>query len=321
MKFNARTTLVILGLLTLLGAAYMSVGVLDMSPTRQVTRLTLMLNTSGGLMPTSEVTMRGIKVGRVTGIQATTTGLAVSMELDRAHPVPADSAVSVENLSAAGEQYIDFKPKLIAPPYFSDRAVIPADRVAQMVTGSDLLTKANALMSALNLDQVHTIINNAAAAFAGNDDTVDSLATTAGLTAKVIHDDKQLLATLFNNVSTFTTNLGDINAGEVISETGKLLPRSVPAFLRMIREIETLSHTGVGVVGPDDPAGVLVTKLGQWIDMLAGPLSTFTTVLQPAVAPLRPIKVDAGHWLDFWESTFNDTGGVRVQLNVPEWHR
>ena len=321
MKFNARTTLVILGLLTLLGAAYMSVGVLGMSPTRQVTRLTLMLNSSGGLMPTSEVTMRGIKVGRVSGIQATTTGLAVSMDLDRAHPVPADSAVSVENLSAAGEQYIDFKPKLIAPPYFSDGSVIPADRVAPMVTGSDLLSKANALMSALNLDQVHTIINNAAAAFAGNDDTIDSLATTAGLTAKVIHDDKQLLATLFTNVSTFTTNLGDINAGEVISETGKLLPRSVPAFLRMIHEIETLSHTGVGVVGPDDPAGVLVTKLGQWIDMLAGPLSTFTTVLQPAVAPLRPIKVDAGHWLDFWESTFNDTGGVRVQLNVPEWHQ
>jgi phospholipid/cholesterol/gamma-HCH transport system substrate-binding protein len=321
MKFNARTTLVILGLLTLLGAAYMAVGVLDMSPTRQATRLTLMLNTSGGLMPTSDVTMRGIKVGRVTGIETTTTGLVVSIDLDRAHPVPADSAISVENLSAAGEQYIDFKPKLIAPPYFSDGTLIPADRVAPMVTGADLLSKANALMSALNLDQVHTVINNAAAAFAGNDNNIDSLATTAGLTAKVIHDDKQLLATLFANISTFTTNLGDINAGEVISETGKLLPRSVPAFLGMVREIETLSHTGVGVVGPDDPAGVLVTKLGQWIDMLAGPLSTFTTVLQPAVAPLRPIKVDAGHWLDFWESTFNNTGGVRVQLNVPEWHQ
>jgi len=227
----------------------------------------------------------------------------------------------VENLSAAGEQYIEFKPKLIAPPYFSDGTVIPADRVAPMVTGSDLLTKANALMSALNLDQVHTIINNMSAAFAGNDDTLDSLATTAGLTAKVVHDDKQLLATLFNNISTFTTNLGEINAGEVISETGKLLPRSVPAFLRMIHEIETLSHTGVGVVGPDDPAGVLVTKLGQWIDILAGPLSTFTTILQPAVAPLHDIKVDAGHWLDFWESTFNDSGGLRVQLNVPEWHQ
>lgn len=321
MKFGARATLAILAVMTLAGAAYMAIGVLDISPTKQVTRLTLMLNTSGGLMPTSEVTMRGIKVGRVTGIETTTTGLAVSIDLDRAHPVPADSAISVENLSAAGEQYIDFKPKLIAPPYFSDGTVIPADRVAPMVTGADLLTKANALMSALNLDQVHTIIDNVSAAVGGNDDTVDSLATTAGLTAKVIHDDKQLMATLFSNVATMTTNLGDINAGEVISDTGKLLPRSVPAFLRMIHEIETLSHTGVGVVGPDDPAGVLVAKLSRWLDMLAGPLSTFTTVLEPAVAPLHDIKVDAGHWLDFWESTFNDTGGMRVQLNVPEWHR
>jgi phospholipid/cholesterol/gamma-HCH transport system substrate-binding protein len=321
MKFNARITLAILAVMTLLGAVYMSVGVLDISPTKQVTRLTLLLNTSGGLMPTSDVTMRGIKVGRVTGIETTTTGLAVSIDLDRAHPVPADSPISVENLSAAGEQYIDFKPKLIAPPYFTDGAVIPADRVAPMVTGSDLLTKVNALMSALNIDQVHVIISNAAAAFADNDSAIDSLATTAGLTAKVIHDDKQLLATLFSNISTFTTNLGEINAGEVISETGKLLPRSVPAFLRLVHEIEILSHTGVGVVGPDDPAGVLVAKLGEYVDTLAGPLSTFTTVLQPAVAPLRPIKIDAGHWLDFWESTFNDTGGLRVQLNVPAWHQ
>jgi len=289
MKFNARITLAILAVMTLLGAAYMAVGVLDISPTKQVTRLTLLLNTSGGLMPTSDVTMRGIKVGRVTGIETTTTGLAVSIDLDRAHPVPADSPISVENLSAAGEQYIDFKPKLIAPPYFTDGAVIPADRVAPMMTGSDLLTKVNALMSALNIDQVHVIISNAAAAFADNDSAIDSLATTAGLTAKVIHDDKQLLATLFSNISTFTTNLGEINAGEVISETGKLLPRSVPAFLRLVHEIEILSHTGVGVVGPDDPAGVLVAKLGEYVDTLAGPLSTFTTVLQPAVAPLRPI--------------------------------
>jgi phospholipid/cholesterol/gamma-HCH transport system substrate-binding protein len=321
MKFNARTTLAILVAMTLAGAAYMSFGVLDMGPTKQLTRLTLLLNSSGGLMPTSEVTMRGIKVGRVTGIQTTTTGLAVSIDVDREHPVPADSAISVENLSAAGEQYIDFRPKLIAPPYFTDGTVIPADRVAPIVTASDLLTKANVLFTALNLDQIKAIINNMSAVFAGNDDTIDSLATTAGLTAKVIQDDKQLLATLFSNFSTFTNNMGELNAGEVISETGKQLPRSVPAFLQLIHEIETLSHSGVGVLGPTDPAGILVAKIGEYLDLLAGPLSTFATVLQPALAPLRPIKVDAGHWLDFWESTFNDTGGVRVQLNVPEWHQ
>ncbi|CPR13248.1 organic solvent resistance ABC transporter periplasmic protein [Mycobacterium bohemicum DSM 44277] len=321
MKFNARITLVILTALTLLGAAYMAVGVLDMSPTRQATRLTLLLNTSGGLLPTSEVTMRGIKIGRVTGIRTTTTGLAVSIDVDRSHPIPANSAISVENLSAAGEQYVDFKPKLIAPPYFSDGAVIPADRVAPMVTGSDLFTKANALISALNPDYAHTVVTNISGALAGNDDTLDSLATTAALTAKVIRDDKQLMATLFSNISTLTTNLGDLGAAEIISHTGQELPRTVPAFLKLIHEIEVLSHSGVGVIGPGDPVGVLIDKLSEYVDELAGPLSTFATVLEPAVAPLRPIKVDAGHWLDFWESTFNDTGGLRVQLNVPEWHQ
>ncbi|KAA0108966.1 MlaD family protein [Mycolicibacterium sp. P1-5] len=321
MKFNARTTLAILVVMTLAGAAYMSFGVLDMGPTKQANRLTLLLNSSGGLMPTSEVTMRGIKVGRVTGIQTTATGLAVSMDVDRKYQVPADSVISVENLSAAGEQYIDFRPKLIAPPYFADGAVIPPDRVAPIVTASDLLTKANVLFTALNLDQIHGIINDMSAAFKGNDETIDSLVVTAGLTAKVIRDDKELMSTLFSNVSTFTTNLGDLHAGEIISQTGKMLPKSVPAFLQLIHQIEILSHTGIGVIGPQDPAGILVAKFGEWLDMLAGPLSTFATILQPAMAPLHDIKIDAGHWLDFWESTFNDTGGVRVQLNVPEWHQ
>jgi phospholipid/cholesterol/gamma-HCH transport system substrate-binding protein len=320
MKFNARTTLAILVVMTLAGAAYMSFGVLDMGPTKHITRLTLLLNSSGGLMPTSEVTMRGIKIGRVSDIQTTATGLAVSIDVDREHPVPADSAIRVENLSAAGEQYIDFRPKLIAPPYFTDGAVIYPDRVAPIVTASELFTKANVLFTALDLDQIKAIIDDMSEAFAGNDHAIDSLAVTAGLTAQVIHDDKELLATLFSNVSTFTTNLGRLNAGEIISQTGKILPRSIPAFLQLIHQIEILSHTGVGVVGPNDTVGILLAKVGEWLDMLAGPVSTFATVLAPAVAPLHDIKVDGGHWLDFWESTFNNTGGVRVQLNVPPWH-
>ncbi len=321
MKFNARTTLVLLAVMTLLGALYMSIGVLDISPTKKVTRLTLLLNTSGGLLPTSDVTMRGIKIGRVTGIRTTATGLAVSMDIDQASQVPADSRIAVENLSAAGEQYVDFKPKVIAPPYLSDGAVIPADRVAPMVTGSELLTKVNALISALNPDDLRTIVTNVSEALDGNDGTLDSLATTAGLAAKVVRDDKQILTTLFSNISALTSNLGTVDAGQVISQTGTLLPKTVPAFLRLVKEFENLSYSGSGLLGPGDPGGVLIAKISEYMDELAEPLGTFATVLQPAVAPLHDVKVDAGHWLDFWESTFNDQGALRVQLNVPEWHQ
>lgn len=321
MKFNPGVTLVILAILTLVGAGYMSLGVLDIGPTKQFTRLTLMLDTSGGLLPTSQVTMRGIKVGRVTGIHTTQSGLAVSIDVDSAYLVPADSEVSVQNLSVAGEQYIDFAPAIIEPPYFTDGMVIPADRVEPVVTVSDLLARANALLSVVDPAAVNTIVTNISQAMAGNDDILDSLATTSDLFAQMVEENKQLLATLFGNISTLTTGMDDLKVGAVISETGTLLPDAVPAFLRLIRQFDGLSGAGESIFGPGDPAGELVAKLSEYIDMLAGPLSTFATVLEPATAPLRDVKVDAGHWLDFWESTFNDSGGLRVQVNVPELHQ
>jgi phospholipid/cholesterol/gamma-HCH transport system substrate-binding protein len=318
-KVNARLTLVILAILTLFGTGYMWLGVLDMGPTKRFTHLTLMLNSSGGLLPTSPVTMRGINVGRVTGIQTTRTGLAVSLDLDATHPVPANSQVSVQNLSAAGEQFIDFTPTVIAPPYFTDGAQIPAARVAPTVTVSDLLARVHALFSALNPDDLHTVVSNVAEAFANNDDTLDSLATTAGLFANVVRDDKRLLATLFSNVSTLTSGLGELHAGEVFSETGRLLPSAVPAFVRLVHSFDVVSHVGNGILASDEAVGQLVAKVSEYLDDLAGPLGTFATVLQPVTAPLHGVKVDSGHWLDFWESTFSDDGGVRVHLTVPEW--
>jgi phospholipid/cholesterol/gamma-HCH transport system substrate-binding protein len=321
MKVNAGLTLVILAVLALVGAGYLSLGVLDMGPTKRSTHLTLMLNSSGGLLPTSPVTMRGIKVGRVTGIQTTPTGLEVSLDLDATYPVPSNSEVSVQNLSVAGEQFINFTPKVIVPPYFTDGARIPADRVAPTVTVSDLLARVHALFSALNPGDLRTVVANVATAFTDNDDSLDSLATTAGLFANVVRDDKQLVATLFSNVSTLTNGLGNLHAGEVFSETGTLLPSAVPAFVRLIHSFDVFSRVGNGVLGPDDSVGQLVGKISEYLDDLAGPLGTFATVLQPVTAPLHGVQVDSGHWLDFWESTFSDNGGMRVHLTVPEWQQ
>lgn len=316
MKFNATVTLIILAIMTVLGAGYMSVGVLDMGPTQPVTRVTLMLDASGGLLPTSDVTMRGIKVGRVTGIRTTPGGLAVSMDLDSAHPVPADSMISVENLSVAGEQYVNFTPKRIEPPYLTEGALIPADRVAPAVTVSDLLAQGNALLSAINPDYVQTAVTNVSAMLADNDTTLDSLATTAGLFAKMVQENRQLVATLFGNLSTLTIGMGELQVGAIFSQTGHLLPEAIPAFVRLIGEFDSLSRAGDGIFRPDKAPATLVAKLAEYIDRLAVPLGTFATVLQPVTAPLHDVKVDAGHWLDFWESTFSDGGGLRIKVDV-----
>lgn len=321
MKFNARVTAVILVVTTLLGTGYLTFGVLKVEPTARPTRLTLLLDDSGGLMPTSQVTMRGIQVGRVTGIRTTPSGLNVSIDLDWGHSIPADSAISIQNLSLVGEQYIDFKPKHIAPPYFGDGTVIPAERVASAVTVSDLLNKANALLSVLNPTDVNNIVGSVSQAFSGNDAAIDSLAATAGAAANAERENKQVLATLFGNLATLTTNLSDQNVGGVLSRSGRLLPSSILALARLTQEVDEYAHTGDGVFAPGAPVPTLVANLKRYLDMLSGPLSTFAAALEPATAPLRGFKVDAGHFVDVWESTFSDAGEVRVQVSVPEGQR
>ncbi|WP_249026342.1 MlaD family protein [Mycobacterium kyorinense] len=317
-KVNAPVTIAILAIMTVLGAGYMSFGVLHAGPTKHFTHVTLMLHDSGGLLPTSQVTMRGIRVGRVTGIQATHTGLAASLDLDGAYPVPADATITVEPLSVAGEQYVDFKPKVIAPPYLTDGSVIPADRVAPTVTVSELLARFNALLSVVNPADVHTIVTNVAQALTGDDAALDVLGATANSIATYVSENKQLLAALVGNISRLTSGWGEIGLGEALSATGKVLPDAVPAFTRLIQSFDHFSHDGENVFGPGDTANVLVAKLAQYFDMLAPSFSVIFESLQRVSEPVHDYKFHAGYWVDLWESTFNDTGSVRVQVNVPQ---
>lgn len=56
-------------------------------------------------MDTSQVLLRGLKVGNVAAIAVTEHGLAATLKLDAAYDIPLDSEVRIANLSAAGEQY------------------------------------------------------------------------------------------------------------------------------------------------------------------------------------------------------------------------
>ncbi|MBB4852796.1 phospholipid/cholesterol/gamma-HCH transport system substrate-binding protein [Mycobacteroides chelonae] len=319
MRLNVLVTLAVLSIISLVGAIYMAFGVLDIASTNKTHHMTLMLESSGGLMSTSQVTLRGIKVGRVTNIQSTPTGLAVSMTVDSGYPIPVDSEVSIQNLSAAGEQYVEFKPVRIEAPYYGDGAVIPASKAAPVYTVSDLLQKGNALMQAMNADDLQITLNNVAAGFVDNTKTIDQLATTTRLFAQMVQDDKHYLGQLIGNVSTLTNGLGEIRAGDSLKQSAKTIPNSVDGLVSLVQVIQKLEPLVEAGAGDGKPLTDLVHKLVDYVQALSEPLSEFVTVLEPVVAPLRDLKLDAGHWLDFWDSTFNNQGGLRIHLGVPEW--
>src|ERR1700734_304971 len=70
-------------------------------------RLTAELPASGGLYRTSNVTYRGIQIGRVTKVEPTAHGVRATLSIDSRYKIPVDASANVHSVSAIGEQYLD----------------------------------------------------------------------------------------------------------------------------------------------------------------------------------------------------------------------
>ncbi|WP_255606035.1 MlaD family protein [Mycolicibacterium xanthum] len=127
----------------IVATGYLLVGALRVNPFASSYRVTVQLPESAGLLPNQDVTLRGVRIGRVDRLDITPTGVEAVVTMNSEVPVPVSSAVRVSGLSAAGEQYIDFQADSDAGPYLSDGAVIAQDRTTVPVSLAQLLADAD----------------------------------------------------------------------------------------------------------------------------------------------------------------------------------
>src|SRR5215468_6430482 len=91
--------------------------------------VTLELPATGGLYRFSNVTYRGVQIGRVTDVGLTATGAKATLRLDTSPKIPSDLKAEVRSISAVGEYYVDLRPRTDSPPYLRDGSVIAKDEI------------------------------------------------------------------------------------------------------------------------------------------------------------------------------------------------
>ncbi|MFI9586259.1 MCE family protein [Streptomyces sp. NPDC052236] len=131
---------------------------------------------TGGLFTHSNVTYRGVSVGRVGPIDLTDEGVEAELRIkDSAPRIPADLEAVVASLSAVGEQYIDLRPAGDEGPFLRDGAVIAqADtRIPAPVT--DVLTSVDSLASSVDLESLRTVVDEFGTALNGRGDDLQVL--------------------------------------------------------------------------------------------------------------------------------------------------
>ncbi|MFD8206687.1 MCE family protein [Streptomyces sp. NPDC059695] len=131
---------------------------------------------TGGLFTHSDVTYRGVSVGRVGAIDLTADGVVAELRIKNSAPlIPADARAVVAGLSAVGEQYIDLRPESDGAPYLADGARIEQSDTEVPAPVTDVLASMNDLTRSVPLDSLRTVVDELGKAFEGHGDDLQIL--------------------------------------------------------------------------------------------------------------------------------------------------
>ena len=133
------------------------------------------LPTSGGLYEGGEVTYRGVKIGKISKMTATRDGVTLDLALEEGTKLPKDSPMYVHNLSAVGEQYLDFEPADDKGPYAEAGDVLEGNADSLPVDEGDLLVELNAFVDSVDKQNLQILIRELGTMFANTGEPLQVL--------------------------------------------------------------------------------------------------------------------------------------------------
>jgi virulence factor Mce-like protein len=183
-----RNQLIIFTIVGVIGVLVMVLGYMQVPTLLGIGHLTVKLElpASGGLYRFSNVTYRGVQVGKVTEVKAVGGDhVEATLSLNESPRIPSILTAQVRSMSAVGEQYVDLQPRDESGPFLQDGSVIPlANTVIPQQVGP-MLDQLNSLVSSIPQDKFGELLDESFKAFDGAGYDFGSLLDS---TAKVTGD-------------------------------------------------------------------------------------------------------------------------------------
>lgn len=157
---SVRFKLIAFVLISVLATGFLAVRYLGVGSFGGDYRVSASLAETGGLFENGEVTYRGVPVGRIDDLRATSDGVEVVMRIDGdAPPIPADAHVVVANRSAIGEQYLDLRGGDDATEQLADGDHLDASDATLPPAIDELLRSGRDFLGSVPRDDLATVID------------------------------------------------------------------------------------------------------------------------------------------------------------------
>ena len=237
--------------------------------------VTLELPATGGLYRFSNVTYRGVQMGKVTSVGLTPTGAKATLSLSTSPKVPADLTAKVLSVSAVGEQYVDLQPRTDSAPYLHDGSVISARDTTIPQPVGPMLDQVNALVQSIPKTKLGQLLDETFQGFNGSGYDLGSLIDSSETisrdangvvdrTRALTEDTGPLLDTQASTADSIRTwarsfaGISDVlvkddshfrtilqNGPEAANEASRLLEQIKPTLPVLLANLTTIGQIGV----------------------------------------------------------------------------
>ena len=187
--------------------------------------VTVEFESSPGLARGFEVAYLGHAVGSVHSAALRDGYSEIVLRIDKGEGLPAAVDAMARRKSAIGEPFVDLAPTPGTDPTSGPRLVdgdrIPLERTSSPISYGELFKSVDALLAAVDPDQVGTVVEELAAALDGRGDDLRRIITgSRALTERTVANGDE--------IDQFLTDMGDLTG--VLADNRDPLAQSIDAF-------------------------------------------------------------------------------------------
>lgn len=305
-------------LVLVLGIGYLSFGVLGQDPFREQLTAHLLVRNSGGLGTNSPVMLTGIRVGKVTKVARTAAGVQVDFQVEGTHRIPVSSSVVIENLSALGEPYLEFKPQRDQGPYVHDGQQLDARADRAPILIPQLSVRVVDFIGQLDPKTIANLVGTLDTALKGTEGEVPRLERSTRL----------LAATILSRTAELRQLSADLQAtGSDMAWTGPALATSGPTWGEFGASLDSLINTAATVFEVGDAPGdylhgdglvPFLRQLAALLNRIGPQMSELAPVLAPMAGQLDGAlgRLDISALLTQALATVGDDGAIHLRIDV-----
>jgi hypothetical protein len=282
---------------------------LRVNPPSDRTNLSMNVPDINGLVVGSNVLLRGVPVGKVTGTSASIQAAIVDFYVEGQYRIPVDTEVRLENLSALGESYVGLVPHGDGGQVLQNGQRISTERVVQPPSISELATSITRVLDQMDPGALKRVISEADTARPDPTTVLPNLSRASILLNNTVHEMNGRGRLLLGNFQTLLANAEWVNP---------ILTGLTPPVREIGKGIQDFFKHIPTSFEPGNISGLnkLVARIQNLLDDRGGDLKVLGEAFQPKLNAIAAslMNFDTGQLLDNFLQAVPADGTITLRV-------